>query len=578
MGSRRTTALVLPLLVLTTFAPLAPIQGDELTANDFALNVDGFADWMTSRAFIDASSHFRRWGMPGMGWQENPRLRLTADNYPIDDADAISHLRGYPDGVYKLRYEGSGSVMFFGIAEIMVGTTKRAGDVVTADVQVTHRGPNELITMMVRNVNPKKPIRRIQLIAPGYTFEEADKLVFTREFVRRVRPFRTLRFMDWMQTNDSKIKEWSDRPSAAWFNRTQKGVPLEEIVTLANLTKASVWVNVPHAASDDYVKQFATFLRDRLHKDAVIHFEYSNELWNYVFLQARELVGMARANPKLTKPDDFGRCAQQAAEKLGQCARTFKQVFGDAEYEKRIRPVVGGFIALDYWAQQQLLWLAEKHPGLVKELGIAPYFGVEKDLKPVEVPGATADQVFDFVNAWIDERVAEWIQKHARLAREHNLALVAYEGGNHLTFQENEAMGPVKLAMQEHPRMAQTYAHLIDVWANNGGTLFTQFGHIGPYSKWGSWGLLQSLSDPGSVKWDFFMSRLLPKGDADLDGNVTGADLAIVKANFGQKGRWWEQGDFNADNVVDKEDVKRMRENLKDASAAEAAEIEALLK
>ena len=40
-----------------------------------------------------------------------------------------------------------------------------------------------------------------------------------------------------------------------------KGVPLEEIVMLANLTRRNVWVNIPMGASDDYVKQFAAFLR-----------------------------------------------------------------------------------------------------------------------------------------------------------------------------------------------------------------------------------------------------------------------------------------------------------------------------
>ena len=74
------------------------------------------------------------------------------------------------------------------------------------------------------------------------------------------------------------------------------------------------------------------------------------------------------------------------------------------------------------------------------------------------------------------------------------------------------------------------------------------------------------------------IAKLLPKGDADLDGRVSSADFEIVKKNFGQKGKWWEQGDFNADNKVDKEDVKLMRESWKDASEAERAEIEKLLK
>src|SRR3954471_11235386 len=81
---------------------------------DVAVNVDGFADWMSSRAYVDASAMFRRWGRAGAGWEENPRLALTDDNLPLMDADAVTLLRGYPVGVYKLRYEGAASINFVG--------------------------------------------------------------------------------------------------------------------------------------------------------------------------------------------------------------------------------------------------------------------------------------------------------------------------------------------------------------------------------------------------------------------------------------------------------------------------------
>src|SRR6185436_13606216 len=138
------------------------------------------------------------------------------------------------------------------------------------------------------------------------------------DFLRRIRPFPTIRFMDWQQTNGTPVKEWADRPVPAMFGRTgAEGVPLEEIVALANRVSRNVWVNIPQGASDDYVKQFATFLRDRLHAGAVIHFEYGNELWNFGFEASKENLKAAKANAKLTKPDDFGRCAQQAADRLG---------------------------------------------------------------------------------------------------------------------------------------------------------------------------------------------------------------------------------------------------------------------
>jgi hypothetical protein len=111
--------------------------------------------------------------------------------------------------------------------------------------------------------------------------------------------------------------------------------------------------------------------------------------------------------------------------------------------------------------------------------------------------------------------------------------------------------------------MGRTYRHLLDVWQKNGGGLFTQFGHIGPYTKFGYWGLLESAEQRGSVKWDTFMSLLLPPGDANLDGRVDYADFLILKSNFGRSGKSWEEGDFNGDRKVDGQDLDLLRSNLK---------------
>lgn len=548
------TLLHVAAVVLLMLAPLAS------GAADLAVNVDGFADWMSSRAFIDASAMFRRWGMAGAGWQENPALKLTPENYPLADADAVSLLRGYPEGVYLMRYEGTATVNFVGFAAIVPGSIQKAGGVTTGRVRVGPHKGEDLLTLQVRNLDAKDPLRNFQLLVPGYT--DASK-VFTDEFVRRVRPFGTIRFMDWQQTNGQAVKEWADRARPGLFSRCgPKGVPLEEIVMLANATRRNVWVNIPLGASDDYVKQFSTFLRDKLHPNAMIHFEYGNEIWNFGFPHAKDNLLAAKANPNLTKTDDFGRCAQQAGDKLGHFAAIFKQVFGEAKFAERVRPVVGGFIANTYWAQTQLEWLKDHYPRLVKEVAIAPYFGVEGDIKDVDQPGATADAMFAKLNSLIDTELAEWIKAHSVLARSYGMTLVSYEGGVHLT-ATNGLNEQLKRDMQNDKRMGQTYRHLLEVWAKNGGGLFTQFGHIGPYTKFGYWGLLESADQTGSVKWDTFMSLLLPAGDANLDGKVDFSDFQILKENFGKTGMGWEQGDFNGDGKVDKADVELLKKNIK---------------
>ena len=54
--------------------------------------------------------------------------------------------------------------------------------------------------------------------------------------------------------------------------------------------------------------------------------------------------------------------------------------------------------------------------------------------------------------------------------------------------------------------------------------------------------------------------RALP-GDADLDGKVDFADLAIVARHYGQQNATWAEGDFNADGSVGFDDLVLLARN-----------------
>ena len=58
------------------------------------------------------------------------------------------------------------------------------------------------------------------------------------------------------------------------------GFPIEVLVALANKLNVNPWFCVPHMADDDYVRKFATYVRDNLRSNLVAYFEFSNEIWN----------------------------------------------------------------------------------------------------------------------------------------------------------------------------------------------------------------------------------------------------------------------------------------------------------
>ena len=57
------------------------------------------------------------------------------------------------------------------------------------------------------------------------------------------------------------------------------------MVDLANEAHTDMWINIPTAADDSYVKGAMTYIRDHLDPTLKVNVEYSNEVWNWAFAQ-----------------------------------------------------------------------------------------------------------------------------------------------------------------------------------------------------------------------------------------------------------------------------------------------------
>ena len=83
--------------------------------------------------------------------------------------------------------------------------------------------------------------------------------------------------MDWMRTNGSEIFKWSERPKMEDYTYTLKETPLELMIDLCNRQKINPWFCMPHRADDDFVRNFAEMVRDRLVR--VIAWQAANAWW-----------------------------------------------------------------------------------------------------------------------------------------------------------------------------------------------------------------------------------------------------------------------------------------------------------
>ncbi|NJQ97723.1 MAG: hypothetical protein HC784_08940 [Hydrococcus sp. CSU_1_8] len=106
----------------------------------------------------------------------------------------------------------------------------------------------------------------------------------------------------------------------------------------------------------------------------------------------------------------------------------------------------------------------------------------------------------------------EQIKAHASLAQKENLQLLAYEGGQHLagvgSVENNDRITQLFIQANRDSRMGEIYRDYLQTWFELGGSLFLYYNDISQPSRWGSWGLLESVSQKSSPKYDAALEAL----------------------------------------------------------------------
>jgi hypothetical protein len=382
--------------------------------------------------------------------------------------------------------------------------------------------------------------------------------VFNPDWLARVEDFRALRFMDWMATNGSAVSEWDERPRPGDHTYALRGAPLEVMVALANETGTDPWFTLPHLATDEHIRRFAEYVRDRLDPRLKAHVEFSNEVWNLSFEQAQwaDRQGRARWGADV----DDAR-VQYYGMRAAQMATIWDDVYGSAAEDRLVKVISTqtGWLGLEASLLEAPRWVAENPAAnrppaeYFDAYGVTGYFGA----------GLGADDKAAAVRSWIErsEKAAEaeagglgldgaareahaaahrhrravalaarelrdgsvtgdpdgslahllgaLLPHHAEAATRAGLRLVMYEGGTHVVGQgervEDAELTDFFTHMNYAPEMGRLYETLLKGWKAAGGTLFTAYFDVGAPSKWGSWGALRHLDD-ANPRWEALMA------------------------------------------------------------------------
>ncbi|WP_278921413.1 MULTISPECIES: hypothetical protein [Pseudophaeobacter] len=526
-----------------------------------AMNLMPLADWSPQAPFLDHFKTARPWvgHLPGQwGGATEADLRaagyLDPDGWPTALPPELGSigtviLTDLPEtaqslaGRYVLRFEGQGIVEVSGRAH-----NQRYGK---GEVSFDYTpGPGPVEIRLQRIGRDGTYPRNITVVREDQQEAFAAGEIFNPRWLDLLDGFAALRFMDWMQTNNSPLIGWEDRPRVRDYSWARKGVPLEIMLELANQLGTDPWFNMPHQADDSYIRNFAKQVAADLDADLKTYVEYSNEVWNWQFDQARwaDEQAQARWGGKELWMQFYGGRAAEVAQIWGAA-------FDSAPPTRLVRVLATqtGWLGLEEQILTAPLWQAEEADRLpparyFDAYAVTGYFGGilgVKDRAPIvrawigdsqqhaqqaaAAKGLRGDAARVFIAAHqydvaseqaaieltdglvtgdatdtLSDLLGRVLPYHKEVADRHGLDLIMYEGGSHVVgigpMVEDALLTGFFTHFNYTPQMGALYAQLLARWQELGGSLFTAYADVSVPGKWGSWGALRSLSD-SNPRW-----------------------------------------------------------------------------
>ncbi|MBY6004042.1 calcium-binding protein [Salipiger bermudensis] len=521
-----------------------------------AMGLNGISDWSTQAPFLDHMKMAREWigHLPGQwGGVEAEELRaegaLDEDGWPKYIPERVERLEAllltdqpseaqYLTGTYRVFWQGKGKLDITGRASRV-----RLGE---GEGQFWYSPGEGAVGVSISATDAEDPIRDVRIVREDQLALHEAGALFNPLWLARIGDLRSLRFMDWMMTNGSPVQRWDDRPRMSDYTWSAWGVPAEVMIRLANRVGADPWFNIPHMADDDYVRRFAELVTARLDPGLKAYVEYSNEVWNFIFPQARWAEAQADA---LWGRSEAG-WMQYYGLRSAQVMQIFTEVFGDEVPERLVRVISThtGWPGLEEnILMAPLAYLQLGHPpqDVFDAYAVAGYFGYEmggeemapqlddwlarseaaavaageaEGLRRVALREYVREHRFDaavapvalaLLEGSLKELIEEIFPYHASVAEAAGLRLVMYEGGTHVSAQmervSESALAEFFTYFNYTPEIAKLYEELLAGWVASGGALFNAFVDVAPASQWGSWGALRHLGDD-NPRWDMLMS------------------------------------------------------------------------
>lgn len=423
-------------------------------------------------------------------------------------------------GKYVILYDGDGDITVGGISS----------QVIDGKVHITLPGDKRNIWVNITRSTQGNHIRNMRIIPVAYLGNEQSMPTFRKDYVNGLKPMKALRFMDFHNTNGSSESLWKNRNTKTTYTQgNDKGVAWEYIIELSNLLDKDPWICIPHRASDDYITQLATLLKNTLEPERKIYLEFSNELWNWAFSQSNYILNNAPGHPNsYVSSDLLALCApgsnhpEKDAYMMARMFRIFATVFKEEMSTRVVRIATGQHAWADN-SRRILHYLFVTNKIGADALSVAGYFSFKNTdhatwvaMDPKDV---TPELILQSAENSYSSTTEVWTKSSAAYAKQYGVDYLVYEGGQHMQpyNQQDWAYNHAVYDAQIHPGMYKLYLRNLQLHNENDVKckLFMAYSYVSKReSKYGSWGHLENLNQIATPEK---LMKTAPKYKALLD-------------------------------------------------------------
>jgi hypothetical protein len=445
------------------------------------LNLFGLDTYNRQQVFANLIAHSDWMSSNGRGWLAMPPQQLDRlgwvkylENGQTAPRPLILPPAPFRPTTVQCTYEGSGELTAGGVASVR---SQGERSLILGLNPTGAEGEGAWLELV--RTEPGDPLRDLDCRETGLPAGAR----FHPEFLSFLEGFRVVRFLDWQRVNDNSDVSWSGRTLPESSSQTgAMGASIEDMVGLANAVGADPWFLMPYRADDDYVRNFARLVHQRLGPYRKVYVELGNEIWNTMFDAARQAqseglaLGLGDGDPSTAQ-------ALRYAQQHVRVMRIWTEEFSD-EPQRLVR-VAAAQNANPYLSNVMLEYADTAR--WTDALAVAPY--VWLDLEGQDV--SDVDSIFAAIPAELTETF-DFAEQNRAIAIQHGKRLIAYEGGQHLVTPDLD----LARTLQRDPRMRGVYADYMDAWRSRMGDALVLYASTAPISEYGSWGLREYAGQP----------------------------------------------------------------------------------